>query len=43
MTLGVRATGLKSFIVVSPFLRAAFFYRMLGIEEVDKDRLNIGE
>ena len=45
MTIGVRASGLKSFIVVRfSFLGTGIFlevFQMLGIKEVDKDRLNI--
>ena len=45
MTMYVRATGLKSFSVVTfSFLGTGFIFeafQMFGIEEVDKDTLNI--
>ena len=47
MAIGVRVTGLKSFIVVTfSFLETGIIFKvfqMLGMEEVDKDkdRLNI--
>ena len=45
MTIGVRATGLKSFIVITfSFLGTGIIFevfQMLGMEEVDKDKLNI--
>ena len=45
MTIGVRATGPKSFIVVTfSFLRTGIIFevfQMLRMEEVDKDRLNM--
>ena len=44
MTIGVRAIGLNSFIVVTfSFLGTGIIYevfQMWGMEEVDKDRLN---
>ena len=45
VTIGVKATGLKSFIVITfSFLGTGIIFevfQMLGMEEVDKDRLNI--
>ena len=45
MTIGVRATGLKSFIAITfSFLGTGIVFevfQMLGMKEVDKDRLNI--